>query len=74
MRYDTGCANAASVAALLAVQIHLGAVGVFESDVDLVRLERKRPGLGFAVSQNPAFDLKRAGVAFIQRPLAELIR
>jgi hypothetical protein len=51
MRYDTGCANAASVAALLAVQIHLGAVGVFESDVDLVRLERKRPGLGFAVSQ-----------------------
>src|ERR1700753_3489958 len=52
--------RARSVAALLAVQIHFGAVGVFEFDVDTGAVEGQRPALGFAMPQDPAFDFERA--------------
>jgi hypothetical protein len=42
----------------LAVQLRLESVGVFIADVNFIAIECQRPGLGFAVVQYPAFDLK----------------
>src|ERR1700722_12574663 len=42
----------------LPVQFCLGAVGIFEMDIDLVGIEGERPKLHFAVPQYPALDHK----------------